>query len=132
MYAEPFIEVDGMHVFDMSLLLSKAYDSWEAWHDDAVVLKAARASQQDVNRINTTVKITKTLPCLTNLESKLDVTMSEDFGLELDQHLKVIGSAIDDLLQEGMIQDGTVGDKEETENDSLGHQEAKERRSMYE
>lgn len=116
-YAEPCIEVDGMDVFDVTALISKVFDSWEAWRDEAVVLKAALASKQDATVVKTAVKTTKTLPRLTALDARLDTTMGDDFGLELDQRLKLLGSAIDDLLQEGMLEVGGVNTKDELEEE---------------
>jgi hypothetical protein len=131
-YAEPFVSAEGMDAWDVSALLTRVYDSWEAWRDEAVVLKAAHASKQDASLIKTAVKATKALPRLTNPDAKVDVTMSEDFGLELDQRLKVIGSAIEDLLQEGFMQKGTESDLEEDVDEGFGNQEAKEKRAIYE
>jgi hypothetical protein len=122
-YAEPFIEVGGLDVFEISALLSKVFVSWEEWRDEAMVLKAAVASKQDASVIRTVVKATKTVPRLRLAESKLDSLESKDFGMELDQRLKLLGSAIEELLQESMMEvgegpDGDEGGKEVFGDDS--------------
>jgi hypothetical protein len=103
-YAEPFVEVGDMDVFDLANLVSRVFETWEAWRDEAVVLRAAAGSKQDATLIKTAMKATKTLPRLKSFESRLAVTMDEGFGLELDQRLRVIGSAIDELLQESVME----------------------------
>jgi hypothetical protein len=118
-YAEPCVEVEDMDVFDLSALLSRVFDTWEAWREEAVVLKAAVGSKQEASLIKTAVKATKNLPRLKSFETKLDMTMDDGFGLELDQRLKVIGSAIEELLQESSMDVEEMNVKGEGENDSL-------------
>jgi hypothetical protein len=103
-----------MDVFDLSALLARVFDSWEAWRDEALVLKAAIESKQDAETIKTVVKATKTLPRLNVGGSQgMEGSMELDFGLELDQRLKLLGSAIEDLLQMGDLADESMSVKVE-------------------
>lgn len=109
-YAEPYLDVDGLDAFEISSLLnSKTFESWEEWRGEAVALKAALASKQDVEAVKTAIKATRTIPRLKPMSSRLDAAgaMGADFGVELDQRLKLLGSAIDELLKEGMMEVGT-------------------------
>jgi hypothetical protein len=98
-YAEPYVDVGDLDVFDVLTLVSLVLET------SAVVLKAAVGSKWEASLIKTAVKATKMLPWLNSFEAKLDMTMDEGFGLELDQRLKVIGLAIEELLQEESFMD---------------------------
>jgi hypothetical protein len=108
-----------MDAFELSVLVSRVFDTWEAWREEAVVLKAAVGSKQEAILIKTAVKATKTLPRLKSSNDMLDMTMDEGFGLELDQRLKVIGLAIEELLQESVMDMDEINVKVEGEEDSV-------------
>jgi hypothetical protein len=102
-YAEPSLDVAGMNASDLTSLLAKVVDSWEAWREEVMLWKTAASSKQDIALIRTAVKATKTIPRLA--ERKLGGRSLLDDGLDLDLGVKLnlLGSALEDLIRAGRI-----------------------------
>lgn len=58
-YAEPWVDASSLTTSDLVMLLGKKYASWEEWKADAVIIQAAAASKQEVERVQTAVKATR-------------------------------------------------------------------------
>jgi hypothetical protein len=95
-YAAPSLEATGWTPKALSQLLGRSFASWEAWREEVAVLAAAQDSNQDAGIVRTAVKTTRTLP---RLDRKMVAIVdgSDELGLELEDRLRLLSSAVDEL-----------------------------------
>jgi hypothetical protein len=125
--AEPWIDADGLPPTELSALLGKRFDSWDAWKEEAMVYRSAALASQDIDRVRTALKATKIMPRFEDpgrvlFETKGDEELTQD----LETKLKSLGADIDELIGSKML-DWDVKTEEMVDEQALVVRELVER-----
>mmetsp|Transcript_8494 Transcript_8494/g.16014 ORF Transcript_8494/g.16014 Transcript_8494/m.16014 type:complete len:331 (+) Transcript_8494:148-1140(+) len=103
-YAAPWVDAASLSSSDLATLLGKVYKSWEEWNADAMIFQTAPASKQDVARIQTAVKATKTIPRFEGSGKNLfDTAEESEVSLDFEAKLKILEAGIKDLLKFNLV-----------------------------
>jgi hypothetical protein len=49
-YAEPFVDIQGLSVSEVTSLLARAFASWDEWRKEAIILQEAGLARRDLFR----------------------------------------------------------------------------------